>query len=114
MGKQIRTIQDTGRQIAFSSDGTKVAAANRDDVVKIWSVADEREATILPKVEKRMVFFSMLFSPNSKILAMAGMRDIVLFDVASQKLLRRIPTCGWIAFAPDGNSTYGIWTPARA
>ncbi|HEY7428376.1 MAG TPA: sigma-70 family RNA polymerase sigma factor, partial [Gemmataceae bacterium] len=103
-GKRVRTIQNAGRPFAFSPDGTKVAAADRDDVVKIWSMADEREAAVLPKVERRMAFFSMLFSPDSKVLATAGMRDIVLFDVANQKLLRRIPTCGWTAFAPDGKT----------
>jgi RNA polymerase sigma factor (sigma-70 family) len=103
--KQVRTISDFGRQLSFSTDAAQVASIvmeGREGVVKIWSV-EGRERAVLPKIEG-MWYDCLRFSPDNKILAVGG-RDVLLFDVASRKLLQSLSTWGIsIAFAPDGKT----------
>ncbi|HTU94064.1 MAG TPA: WD40 repeat domain-containing protein [Gemmataceae bacterium] len=106
-GKQLRTIPAAGRQIAFSPDNSKVAAVsmnNGEGVLKVWSVSDGREVAVLPKVEGQL-YNSVRFSPDSKLLAVGGIHELLVFDLAGRKLLRRIPTgADRCAFAPDGKT----------
>lgn len=104
-GKRLRMIHGAGRQIAFSSDGSKIAACaveNRQGVVRVWSVADGREAAVLPKVEGAF-YESLHFSSDGKLLAVGGVYDILIFDLSARKLLSRIPSpAGSVLFSPDG------------
>jgi RNA polymerase sigma factor (sigma-70 family) len=103
-GKRLGTILGAGRQIAISPDGSKVASvtiSNGEGILKVWSVSEGREVAVMPKVQGAG-YFSVCFSPDSKLVASGGTRDLLLFDISSRKLLRRIPSWGWIAFSPDG------------
>jgi WD40 repeat protein len=80
-----------------------VVRSGFEGVLKIWSVAEGREVAVLPKMEGAG-YFSLRFSPDSKLVASGGTRDVLLFDIAARKLLHRLPSWGWIAFAPDGKT----------
>lgn len=106
-GKRLRMIHGAGRQIAFSSDGSKIAAVaveNHQGVLRIWNVANGREVAVMPKVEGAF-YDSVHFSPNGKLLAVDSVYDVMLFDLAARKLLRRLPCWGRCSvFAPDGKT----------
>jgi WD40 repeat protein len=77
---------------------------NGEGILKVSNVADGREVAVLPKVE-RADYYSVRFSPDSKLLAAGGQRGVLLFDMDARKLPRRIPSWGIsIAFAPDGKT----------
>jgi RNA polymerase sigma factor (sigma-70 family) len=107
-------ISEWMRSVRISPDGKLLAADGRDSI-GVWSVATGQELLRLPGQKPHRS--TLVFSPDSKLLAWAGDADrtIHLCDVATGKELRRWPSQQekvWVViFSPDGKS---IATAARA
>lgn len=56
--------------VAYSTDGTKLASAGEDGVLKIWDVATGKE---LRSIAESNSLRTLAFSPDGKLLASAGL-----------------------------------------
>jgi WD40 repeat protein len=97
--------------LAFTPDGKSLVTAGVDRTVYFWNTAtwkQERKLTGQPEM-----IASVAISPDGRILATGGFNDItnkhpvsiLLWDVASGKELRRLPSphqVSSVAFSPDG------------
>jgi WD40 repeat protein len=117
---------DTGREatcVAFSPDGSRLAGANLDGVVKVWDTATGKELLTLNASDG---LWSLVFSPDGQRLAGAGWdKHIHIWDAATGKeltsLLAHENTITSLAFSPDGqrlvsgslDQTIKIWDPAK-
>jgi WD40 repeat protein len=105
--------------LAFASDGRTLASAEADGKVRLRDVGAALEAPIeagsepalalaAPELELDTggaVAFTLAFSPDSKVIAVASSR-LRLYDVASGKMLHDIKgtsPIGGLAFSPDGS-----------
>jgi eukaryotic-like serine/threonine-protein kinase len=87
---------------AFSPDGTTLASASLDGIVRIWDVAARRATVIL---EHEGGVGSVAFAPDGKILATASNDGRVnLWQTASWERVTALPHRGvaQIAFSRDG------------
>ena len=119
-GQQLRRLQghkDGVFAVVFSADGKSVFSGSNDETIRMWDVASGRELRRLGGNQGPV--FCIALSPDGKTLA-SGIdltnkpeaKDlnltICLWDVASGKLLRRIPgphnqaLC--VVFSPDGKT----------
>lgn len=95
--------------VTFSPDGTRVAAARNDRLVRVWDVATRRqEASLSGHVNTTL---GAAFSPGGRRLASSGAtsRDAVkLWDPSSQRELLSLKAdgvfFGQLAWSPDGNT----------
>jgi WD40 repeat protein len=113
-GKELRALQRKGDRVMharFSPDGRLLVTIPYNDDERpgscsVWDVAAGKERHRLQGPANHVLVVE--FSPDSKYLAMGCQhRELVLWDVASGKEVRRFPTAGFfasIAFAPDGKS----------
>ena len=89
--------------MAFSPDGTTLAAVAQDNTVKLWNVATETNIANLSGHNHYLT--SVAFSPDGTILA-SGSADntIRLWDVATKThaTLNAYSSVGAVAFSPDG------------
>jgi WD40 repeat protein len=96
---------DCAFAVAFSPDGSLVAAAGADRTIWIWEVASGKlQATIEDHADW---IFDLAFSPDSKRLASASRdKTCKVFDVAKKESLVTFPghaqTVYTVAFSPDG------------
>jgi WD40 repeat protein/DNA-binding SARP family transcriptional activator len=95
--------------VAFSPDGTTLAAAGDDDTVRLWNVHARRPIGS-PFVGHNGDVHSVTFSPDGRTLASAGAdKTVRLWDVATRRALGP-PLRGhhdWViavAFSPDGRT----------
>jgi WD40 repeat protein/tRNA A-37 threonylcarbamoyl transferase component Bud32 len=103
-----RTFRDHGgpvRCVAFSPDGTRVAAGGNDHAVWIWDAASGTEVRTLPGHDDWVT--ALAFSPGGRLLATAGADRVVkLWDAASGQLRAVLRghsvAVAAVAFAPDG------------
>jgi WD40 repeat protein len=98
--------------VAYSRDGSKLAAASTGGVVLIWDAASGKD---LQKIKGPEGVWSVAFSPDGTRLAEGGWSDLIkVWDVATGKeLLQRNGhdrTVSCVAFSPDGQrlATAGI------
>jgi WD40 repeat protein len=114
--KEIRRWEGSeGRQLAFSPDGKLLAS--RDG--QIWSTADGKELPRMEAPESIQGIGNLAFSPSGRLLAASGplsrrlvngafLSAIMVWEVASGKVLRKITRPYWssfpLAFAPDSRS----------
>jgi WD40 repeat protein len=95
------------RAVAFSPDGSRVAAAGNDRAVWVWDAASGKELRTLPGHADWVT--ALAFSPDGRLLASAGADRVVkLWDAASGRLratLRghSVPVSA-LAFSPDGKT----------
>ena len=113
---------DCAFAVAFSPDGTKLAAAGADRAIRIWEVASGKELALIE--DHADWIFDLAFSPDGKRLASASRdKTAKVFDVEKMEALVTYPghaeAVYSVAFAPDGKliATAGadakvrIWNP---
>jgi len=109
-GKAIANLPMPGPDdvaVAWSPDGKTVATAGGQGKVILWRAADWAQIATL-KVDPLAVFY-VAFSPDSSVIAAQGFanRSITLWDVATHKLVGRLPHPNIIhsvAFNPHGKT----------
>jgi WD40 repeat protein len=97
--------------LAFSPDGTQIAASSRDTSVRIWTSSTGQEVfSIEPRVENAHTdwVWDVAFSPDGRqLVSVSADKSIRLWDIDSQALLNTF----WghaeevtsVVFHPDGN-----------
>ncbi|MEZ4717308.1 MAG: WD40 repeat domain-containing protein [Caldilineaceae bacterium] len=95
------------RRLAFSGDGRYLASCSLDNTVRVWDVATG--ACIHVFQDDVHSFWSLDFSPDSRLLAGGGRTGIRLWDLASGELLlgrhsalAAATNIRPVAFSPDG------------
>ncbi len=109
-GKLARDLLETTDSVfavAFSPDGTKLAAAGADRAVRVWEVATGKELALIE--DHADWIFDLAWSPDGKRLATAS-RDKTskVFDVEKKESIATFPghaeTIYCVSFTPDGKS----------
>ena len=109
-GKLVRDLLETTDSVfavAFSPDGTKLAAAGADRALRVWEVATGKELALIE--DHADWIFDLAWSPDGKRLATAS-RDKTskVFDVEKKESVATFPghaeTVYCVSFAPDGKS----------
>jgi WD40 repeat protein len=91
--------------VAFSPDGTVLAAGSQDGTISLWNAATGRKTAVLTTD-----FFirSLAFSPDGKTLAAGGdSGDVILWNTATRKQVSTLAMSspvGTLAFSPDGKT----------
>ena len=97
--------------VAFSQDGTILAAGSVDSTVVLWDVHTREQIAVLEGHTARV--WTVSFSPDGSILA-AGSQDgtIVFWDVATRKVIlpveRHSNYVTEVAFSPDGKTLAAV------
>jgi WD40 repeat protein len=87
--------------VAYSPDGKRLAACGMDGMVKVWEAATGRELLSL----KREPAFSVVFSPDGRLLASAETRAVRVWEAATGKDVHTFQGQDLfqsVAFSPDG------------
>jgi WD40 repeat protein/serine/threonine protein kinase len=107
-GKEVCTLEGhAGRAtcVAFSPDDRLLASGDSDQKVKLWDWAARREVRTLAEQHTHHVF-GVAFSPDGKYLASASWAEVILWDVQTGELVRRLGghagTIWSVAYSPDG------------
>jgi WD40 repeat protein len=76
--------------VAFSPDGTQIAAAGRAGTIRIWNVANGAAMVDIQASARRIS--ALVFSPGGRQLAAGGDdRSVRVFDPASGKVVSALP-----------------------
>jgi WD40 repeat protein len=91
--------------MAFSPNGSLVAAAGNDADVRIWDARNGELRRLIDELPVTM--FAMAFAPDGNLLATAGAdRTVYLWDVKTWKLSRSLTgqpeMISALVFSPDG------------
>jgi len=105
-GKELTTLMghDSGvNSVAFSPDGTLIAAGSIDNTIKLWVAVTGKELTTLKGHDGGVD--SVAFSPDgTRIASCSDDQTIKLWDAASGKeiITFKGPEVSNVAFSPDG------------
>jgi WD40 repeat protein/class 3 adenylate cyclase len=107
-GQKVLTLSghtDGINEIAFSSNGTRIATASNDNTAKIWDAASGTE--LLTLSDHSDVVISVAFNPDGTRLATASVDGTVkIWDTATGLNMLTLPEFGNfaldVAFSPDG------------
>jgi WD40 repeat protein len=104
-GARIKNIAGAGIPLAFSDDGSLLAAQTNKNI-QIWRVAD---GTLLQSMPYNGWINKVVFSPNSQVIAAAINTNIFIWNVTDGKLLNVLPGeldtqvySNSVVFSPDG------------
>ncbi len=108
--------------VVFTPDGERIVSAGADKAVRIWEASTGKE---LQKVERDKPIRALAVSPDGRLLALGGADDVLLWNLADDKEVRRLKgphnEISSIAFSPDGkqvaasavvHSTVFLWETA--
>ena len=99
----LQGLHGTIHGVAFSPDGTRIAAASWDGTAKVWDAATAQEILTLKNTDTCL---SVAFSPDGTRLASASHGRTVVWDLASPQEVRELtghPDVFFsLAFSPDG------------
>jgi WD40 repeat protein len=106
-GKSVRSIDSpltNANRIAFSADGSMVAAADENGAIRTWELGSGQE---LPAIASAGKTTALRFAPGNRILATANEDGSVnLWDprtgALSSRLQKHSGAVNAIAFSPDG------------
>jgi RNA polymerase sigma factor (sigma-70 family) len=114
-GRELRNVlteENQDRQslsLAYSPDGKTGASTDRHGTVTLWEAATlKKQETLKPSVANWTSSCATTYSPDGALLAIAGDKDLVLWEVAARKERHRLPERkpqtkgGCVAFSPDG------------
>ena len=106
-------LSETYYLLAVSDGGKVVAAAGQElnstgwgpSFIKVWDATTRKEVARLDSIGKGMA--GLALSPDGKLIAVADVTAVTVFDLASAKALYKIESAGAIAgpsltFSPDG------------
>ncbi|MBK7406173.1 MAG: protein kinase [Phycisphaerales bacterium] len=101
------------RAAIFNADGSQVAAACSDGLVRLIDSVTGAEVSRLGPLGAEV--YGIAFSPDYKRLAAAAGNTITLFDVASGAILHQVTGLATgarsVAFSPDGGTLYSSGSP---
>jgi eukaryotic-like serine/threonine-protein kinase len=92
--------------IAFSPDGSLVAAGSTDGKARVWGAVDGREVAVLAGHGGAVT--SVLFSPDSsRLVALTDVENAHVWDLASGRTLAGFPAT-IVKFSPDGRRVIAV------
>jgi len=108
-GREVWVRDHESIALTFSPDSRMLALLGVDGSVKLLQRGNGREMAALPACDDRVAVGdtpkSMAFSPNGRMLAVAGRKVVLLWDVPARRLhatLTHDHAVHAIAFSPDG------------
>lgn len=113
----LKTVQQAVRRLAFSADGSRVAAAGELRKVHVWNLtAKKHKRTVISELDYWVSFLG--FRPDGKLLAVGRFGQTLLHDPASGANEVFAPHAeGWVGdvvAAPDFSALYGTgWQAVR-
>ena len=94
------------RQMTFSRDGSTLAVACEDNLIRLWDRVLGKEKIAL-KGSKELCG-ALAFAPDGKLLASGDNKSVRLWDVAAGKERATLPGhndfVSWLAFTPDAKT----------
>jgi WD40 repeat protein/DNA-binding SARP family transcriptional activator len=108
-GRRLLRLSGPGapfHDVAFSSDGTRLAAGGDDGTAIVWNAHSGRRLLRLPRPAPGVSVEALAFSPDgTRIAADDGVGDLWFWDVGSGRIERVVGSeghlCG-VAWSPDG------------
>lgn len=76
----------------FSPDGKYFACGLDDGTLRLWEMARLEAYSTLRVVDQKELFHEVAFSPDNKLLACKRCDGVIVFDISSQKQLKRFPS----------------------
>jgi RNA polymerase sigma factor (sigma-70 family) len=104
-GSELRRIKAYAGRLTFSPDSRTLLAAERGYPIRIWDVATGKELGQLQQTTRNAVY-TLVLSPDGRVLAVGDNGRVILWDVAAQKVLHQLPhgPTDHLAFSPDGKT----------
>lgn len=92
--------------IALSPDAQTLAIAHADGSIKLWNVRSARRILTLP--QRNFQPTGITYSPNGRVLAIAGWNHIQLRNAQTGRLIQTLPARAdrgdVVSFSPDGRT----------
>jgi WD40 repeat protein len=103
--RKLRGGTDQIHSVAFSTDGSRLAAAVDNKTIKLWELSTGTEVDSIP-VEHPGQIRDVAFSPDGAVIASCSDWEIIITDTTTKSEVERLE---WrcvhsIAFSPDGGT----------